>query len=141
VNAVDELHPSTHCTLCDISHIVADKSAKPRDDALKCTEESDGIVRAREKQIRGSGGSLEPPGPLPMHLHTVCVAYSECLPILLNPLAQRTCFSQVPADCQACFAPDNKAAVCHSHTCQDAAAGGHCPGPPAAFACPSRFQP
>ena len=58
-------------------------------------------VRDREKQIRGSGGSLEPPGPLleppgPLltHLHTVYIAYSECLPTRLNPLAERTCFSQ-----------------------------------------------
>jgi hypothetical protein len=28
----------------------------------------------------GSGGSLEPPGPLLAHLHTVYMAYSECLP-------------------------------------------------------------
>ena len=56
----------------------------------------------REKQIRGSGGSaeppgppLEPPGPPLMHLHTVYMAYSECLPTRVNPLAERTCFSQV----------------------------------------------
>jgi hypothetical protein len=30
-----------------------------------------------------------------MHLHTVYMEYSECLPILVNPLAERTCFSQV----------------------------------------------
>jgi hypothetical protein len=42
-------------------------------------------VPTGEKQIRGSGGSLEPPGPLPVHLHTVCMEYSECLPTLLNP--------------------------------------------------------
>ena len=29
-----------------------------------------------------------------MHLHIVHMAYSECLPTLLNPLAERTCFSQ-----------------------------------------------
>ena len=38
---------------------------------------------------------LEPPGPLLTHLHTVCIAYSECLPTRWNPLAERTCFSQV----------------------------------------------
>ena len=48
-----------------------------------------------EKHIRGSVGSLEPPGLLPTHLHTVYMAYSECLPTLLNPLTERTCFSQV----------------------------------------------
>ena len=52
-------------------------------------------VETREKQIWGSGGSLEPPGPLPMHLHTVYMACSECVPTRLNPLAERTCFSQV----------------------------------------------
>ena len=31
-------------------------------------------VDGREKQIGGSGGSLEPPGPLLPHLHTVCIA-------------------------------------------------------------------
>ena len=41
------------------------------------------------------GCSPEPPGPLPTHLHTVCLTYSECLPTLLNPLDERACFSQV----------------------------------------------
>jgi hypothetical protein len=61
-------------------------------------------VRAREKQIGGSGGSLEPPGPLlespgPLltHLHAVFMAYSDCLPTPLNPLAERACFSQARA--------------------------------------------
>ena len=35
---------------------------------------------------------LEPPG----HIHTVSRAHSECLPTRLDPLAERTCFSQVP---------------------------------------------
>ena len=52
-------------------------------------------VSSGEKQIRGSGGSLELPGPLSMHLHTVYVEYSECLLTLLTPWAERTCFSQV----------------------------------------------
>ena len=30
-----------------------------------------------------------------MHPHTVYMEYSECLPTLLNPLAERACFSQV----------------------------------------------
>ena len=30
-----------------------------------------------------------------MHLHTVHMEYSECLPTLLNPMAERICFSQV----------------------------------------------
>jgi hypothetical protein len=38
---------------------------------------------------------LEPPGLLLTHLHTVYMAYSKCLPTRLNPLAERTCFSQV----------------------------------------------
>jgi hypothetical protein len=40
------------------------------------------------------GGSLDPPGPTPMPLYTVYMEYSECTPTLLNPLAERTCFSQ-----------------------------------------------
>jgi hypothetical protein len=40
---------------------------------------------------------MEPPGPFRMHLHTVYMAYSECLPTRLNPLAERTYFSQVGA--------------------------------------------
>ena len=38
---------------------------------------------------------LEPPGPLLTRLHTVYMAYSECLPTRLSPLAERNCFSQV----------------------------------------------
>ena len=38
---------------------------------------------------------LEPPGPLPTHLHAVTIAYSECLPTRLNILAERARFSQV----------------------------------------------
>ena len=38
---------------------------------------------------------LENPGPLLTHLHTVYMAYYERLPTRLNPLAERTCFSQV----------------------------------------------
>ena len=43
------------------------------------------LVAIGEKQIRGSGGSPEPPAPFPMHLHTVYMEYSERLPTLLNP--------------------------------------------------------
>jgi hypothetical protein len=46
---------------------------------------------------RGFRGSLEPPGPLLTHLHTVYMAYSECLPTRLTALAERTCFSQAAA--------------------------------------------
>jgi hypothetical protein len=52
-------------------------------------------VLGREKEIGGSGGSDEPPGPLLTHLHTVYMAYSEYHPTRLNPLAERTCSSQV----------------------------------------------
>ena len=49
-----------------------------------------GIVAAAvlfgEKQIGGSGGSLEPPGPLLARLHTVYMAYSKRRPTRLNPL-------------------------------------------------------
>ena len=30
-----------------------------------------------------------------MHIQTAYMEYSECLPTILNPLAERTCFSQV----------------------------------------------
>jgi hypothetical protein len=67
------------------------------------SEPGAGNVPLREKQIWGSGGSLESPGrllePLELlltHLHTVYMAHSECLATRLNPLAERTCFSQVP---------------------------------------------
>ena len=40
---------------------------------------------------------LEPPEPILTHLHNVYMAYSECPPTRLNPLAERTCFSQVGA--------------------------------------------
>ena len=56
--------------------------------------QSERYASLREKQIGGPGGSLEPHGPLPMHLHTVFMTYSECLPTILTPLAERTCFSQ-----------------------------------------------
>ena len=39
---------------------------------------------------------LETPGPLLTHLHAVYMACSECLPTSLKPLAEMTCFSQVP---------------------------------------------
>jgi hypothetical protein len=65
------------------------------------TDGSAGVAISREQQIGGSGGSLEPPGPLreprgPLltHLHAVYAASSECLPTRLNPLAERACFSQ-----------------------------------------------
>jgi tRNA-dihydrouridine synthase len=54
-----------------------------------------GLVVDREKQIGGAGGSLEPPGRLLTHRHTVYMANSECLPTHLSPLAERTYFSQV----------------------------------------------
>ena len=41
----------------------------------------DGLMahaRRGEKGTGGLGGSLEPPGPLLTHLHTVCMNYSEC---------------------------------------------------------------
>jgi hypothetical protein len=73
-------------------------------------------VEYGEKQIEGSVGSLEPPGPLLMHLLIVYMEYSECPPTLLNPLAERTCFSQVeyifpvtqPSGCSTCEHPDDE---------------------------------
>ena len=64
------------------------------------------LVDPREQQIGGSGGSLEPPGPLldppgPHFLRTsidtVWIACSERLPTRLNPLAEGACFSQATA--------------------------------------------
>jgi hypothetical protein len=63
---------------------------------------------SREKHIGGLGGSLdppgpllEPPGPLLTHLHTVYMVYSEGLLTRLNPLAERTCFSQAARQLKA----------------------------------------
>jgi hypothetical protein len=53
------------------------------------------VVHDREKDIRASGGSLEPPGPLPTNLPTVYMVKPECLPTGLKPLAERACFCQV----------------------------------------------
>ena len=93
------------CRLCHAARHGAARVPAARRAALRGEERQDlapeleqcpkGPVGNGEKQIRGSGGSLEPPGPLPMHLHTVYMEYSGCLPTLLNPLAERTCFSQV----------------------------------------------
>jgi hypothetical protein len=52
-------------------------------------------VTQGERHRGVQGGSEEPLGPLITHLHTVYMAYSECLPIHLNPMAERTCFSQM----------------------------------------------
>ena len=42
------------------------------------------------------GAHIEPPGPLPTHLRTVHMAYSECVPHLLTtPLAEWTAWPQV----------------------------------------------
>jgi hypothetical protein len=72
------------------------------DDVFAATLLKDKTVENRAQQIGGSGGSLEPPGPLleppgPLltHFYTVYIAYSERLPTRLNPLAERACFSQV----------------------------------------------
>jgi hypothetical protein len=45
------------------------------------------------KRSGAQGGSLEPPGQLLPHLHTVYIAYSERLSTRLKPLPERTCFS------------------------------------------------
>jgi hypothetical protein len=62
---------------------------------LAANSQLEGRVITREKHVGGPGGSLEPPGHLPMHLHVVHMAYYGCLPTLLTPLAERTCLSQV----------------------------------------------
>ena len=54
----------------------------------------DNMPATGRKGYGGARGSLEPPAPLPMRLHTVCMEYSECLPTLSDPLAERTWVSQ-----------------------------------------------
>ena len=51
------------------------------------------VPRAREKQRGGSGGALEPPGPLIPFIWRILRAF---VPTRLNPLAERACFPQVP---------------------------------------------
>ena len=87
--------------LPDYSARVARKEKPALDKAIAIQERARHGPPYREKYIGGSGGSLEPPGrlleppgPLLTHLHTVYIAYSECLLTRLNPLAERTCFSQ-----------------------------------------------
>jgi hypothetical protein len=53
-----------------------------------------GHARNREKEMEGSGGSPDPPGRFPTRLHTVSMGCSECLPALLNPLAESTSLPQ-----------------------------------------------
>jgi hypothetical protein len=53
-------------------------------------QQGDGVDQGGRTRSGGSGGSLEPPGPLLIthlltHLHTVHMTYSECLPTRLNP--------------------------------------------------------
>jgi hypothetical protein len=50
-------------------------------------------VLHREKEIRSSGGSTEPPGPLPDRLLEAHIEYSECRPSLVTPLAERELFA------------------------------------------------
>ena len=82
------------------SEAASSEAAKAADADFTWREQlAESKVDAGEKEIGGSGSGvhLSPPGPLPMHLHTACVELSECLPTLLNPPAERTCFSQVDA--------------------------------------------
>jgi hypothetical protein len=55
-------------------------------------EADTGVQGARLNPL---GPLLDPPGPLLTHLHTVYIAYSECLPTRLTPLAEGACSSQV----------------------------------------------
>jgi len=52
------------------------------------------LLRARHGAQQGEaqggpGGAPQPPGPLPTRLHTAYAGYSECLPTLFGPLAER----------------------------------------------------
>jgi hypothetical protein len=61
-------------------------SRRRRPRRWRCTPRSGSCAApSREKEIGGSGGSLEPSGPLHTHLHTAHMACSECLPTRLNP--------------------------------------------------------
>ena len=69
--------------------------------AEKRVLEAEAYGEAQGETARGFRGSLEPPGslleppgPLLTHLHTVYMACYERLPTRLNPVAERTCFSQ-----------------------------------------------
>jgi hypothetical protein len=53
----------------------------------------DQLVEGGSKELDGSGGSLEPPGPLLTHPHTVYTVYSECIPTRLSALAERASYS------------------------------------------------
>jgi hypothetical protein len=56
----------------------------------------DGLIQGERDRGFRAGGSLETPGPLLTHPHTVHMTYSEYLPTGLNPLMpERACFSQV----------------------------------------------
>jgi hypothetical protein len=83
-----------------------------------------------------------------MHLHTVYIGYSECLPTLLNPLAERACFSQVGTALRACktLVAISAASGSGAHVRQallyqlDAEIkAGYRPGPPGAVKRPQRF--
>jgi hypothetical protein len=109
------------------------------------------LALGREQQIGGSGGSLEPPGPhlqppgpLLTRLHTVHIAYSECLPTRLNPLAERTGFPQalgIPVLIFLGLTRDHlKGTVRPGHTwVEQYRPGLYCPGPPGRLSARSIF--
>ena len=80
-------------------------------------EEGQAAIRENREGVQGGHLNplsvfLNPHGLLLTHLHTVCVEYSDRLPTLLNPLAERTCFSQA-AIRAASFSLENLSAGLH----------------------------
>jgi hypothetical protein len=102
--------------VADSNNVLCNGSPPVCTESVCCEIDEEAEAETREKQIGGSGGSLEPPGPrleppgpLLTHLHTGYMACSECLPTRLIFLAERTCFSQAETiDVEGCT---NAAAV------------------------------
>ena len=63
-----------------------------------------------------------------MHLHTVYMEYSACLPTLWKPLAEKTCFSQAcVADCAGMFGGDKVFDFCSNCGGDGSSCDGTCP--------------
>jgi hypothetical protein len=78
------VQPFSAAAIADAAKAAEGAPRDSGDDSDESAGEAAG-VRTREKQIRGPGGSLDPPEPLPTHPHTVYMEHSERLPNPLNP--------------------------------------------------------
>jgi hypothetical protein len=79
-----------------------DLPARPCEDTAAAVPGPVGHRRRQGERDRHMGfrGSPEPPGRLVPHLHTMYILnmeYSECISILLKPMAEWNCLSQVGA--------------------------------------------